>query len=103
MPAQLSHLRRMISPASCQKLAARFVLAALLCSSALAVSPPPRGGGPGVATPSPTRAGTPTPAATPPGALDERLFKSMQWRQVGPFRGGRALAIERVQGEPDTY
>ena len=27
----------------------------------------------------------------------------MQWRQVGPFRGGRALTIEGVPGEPDTY
>jgi len=27
----------------------------------------------------------------------------MQWRQIGPFRGGRALAIEGVVGEPDTY
>jgi len=27
----------------------------------------------------------------------------MRWRQVGPFRGGRALAIEGVVGEPDTY
>ena len=27
----------------------------------------------------------------------------MQWRQIGPFRGGRALAIEGVPGEPDTY
>ncbi|HEX4653726.1 MAG TPA: hypothetical protein VH227_05710 [Candidatus Udaeobacter sp.] len=27
----------------------------------------------------------------------------MRWRQVGPFRGGRALAVEGVTGEPDTY
>ena len=27
----------------------------------------------------------------------------MQWRQIGPFRGGRALTIEGVPGEPDTY
>jgi photosystem II stability/assembly factor-like uncharacterized protein len=27
----------------------------------------------------------------------------MQWRQVGPFRGGRALAVEGVPGEPGTY
>lgn len=27
----------------------------------------------------------------------------MKWRQVGPFRGGRALAIEGVPGEPGTY
>lgn len=27
----------------------------------------------------------------------------MEWRQIGPFRGGRALAIEGVVGEPETY
>src|SRR5258705_584010 len=46
-------------------------------------------------------AGSPTP--TPPGTIDEKLFNGMRWRQVGPFRGGRALAIEGVVGEPDTY
>src|SRR5262249_30081581 len=46
-------------------------------------------------------AGSPTPVA--PGTIDEKLFGGMRWRQVGPFRGGRALAIEGVVGEPDTY
>jgi hypothetical protein len=46
---------------------------------------------------------TPSPSPTPAGAIDEKLFKAMQWRQIGPFRGGRALAIEGVPGEPDTY
>src|SRR4029453_19320963 len=46
-------------------------------------------------------AGSPTP--TPAGTIDEKLFNGMRWRQVGPFRGGRALAIEGVIGEPDTY
>ena len=46
-------------------------------------------------------AGSPTP--TPPGTINEKLFNGMRWRQVGPFRGGRALAIEGVVGEPDTY
>src|SRR5579862_3303883 len=27
----------------------------------------------------------------------------MQWRLVGPFRGGRALAIEGVAGDPATF
>jgi photosystem II stability/assembly factor-like uncharacterized protein len=27
----------------------------------------------------------------------------MKWRQVGPFRGGRALAVMGVAGDPDTY
>jgi photosystem II stability/assembly factor-like uncharacterized protein len=35
--------------------------------------------------------------------VEEKLFKGMRWRQVGPFRGGRALAIEGVPGEPNTY
>src|SRR6266550_1557985 len=41
----------------------------------------------------------PSPAPSPHGAIDEKLFKGMQWRQIGPFRGGRALAIEGVPGE----
>src|SRR5204863_8826971 len=45
-------------------------------------------------------AGSPTP--TPPGTIDEKLFDGMRWRQVGPFRGGRALAVEGVLGEPDA-
>jgi hypothetical protein len=49
------------------------------------------------------RAENTSPAPVPAGALDEKLFKGMQWRQVGPFRGGRALAIEGIAGEPDTY
>src|SRR5216117_2989661 len=44
-----------------------------------------------------------SPAPTPPGTIDEKLFNGMHWRQVGPFRGGRALAIEGVVGEPNTY
>ncbi len=27
----------------------------------------------------------------------------MQWREIGPFRGGRGVAIEGVPGEPNTY
>src|SRR5947199_317238 len=45
----------------------------------------------------------PSPTPTPPGTIDEKLFDGMRWRQVGPFRGGRALAVEGVLGEPDTY
>jgi photosystem II stability/assembly factor-like uncharacterized protein len=75
----------------------------LVVAAAFAANPTPRGGGPGVPSPSPSRADTPSPTATPAGAIDEKLFKGMQWRQIGPFRGGRALAIEGVPGEPDTY
>src|SRR5438477_11243281 len=80
-----------------------FVLAVFLfgCSVVFAVNPTPRGGGPGVPTPTLTPAATRSPA--PPGAIDEKLFQGMQWRQIGPFRGGRALTIEGVRDEPNTW
>ena len=52
---------------------------------------------------SPTPAVSPEKKPLPPGAIDDKLFSGMQWRQVGPFRGGRALAIEGVPGEPNTW
>src|SRR4029450_11982087 len=80
-----------------------FVFAAFIfvCSVALGVNPTPRGSGPGI--PSPTSAPAKPRSPAPPGSIDEKLFQGMQWRQIGPFRGGRALAIEGVPGEPDTY
>jgi photosystem II stability/assembly factor-like uncharacterized protein len=35
--------------------------------------------------------------------LDENLFKAMKWRLIGPFRGGRVLAVTGVPGEPNIY
>src|SRR5712692_9226286 len=83
MTRQASHFRRMITLTS--RSFAKLILPVfvLVCSISFAVSP--------------------TPAPMPAGAIDEKLFKGMQWRQVGPFRGGRALAIEGIPGEPDTY
>ena len=31
------------------------------------------------------------------------LFKAMKWRLVGPFRGGRVLAVEGVRGKPNVF
>src|ERR1700675_4439372 len=81
----------------------RFLFSAALvfvCLTTFAVSPPPKEGGP---TPPQTKSPTATPKPTPAGAVDEKLFSGMQWRQVGPFRGGRALAVEGIPGEPGTY
>jgi photosystem II stability/assembly factor-like uncharacterized protein/DNA-binding FrmR family transcriptional regulator len=36
-------------------------------------------------------------------AVDEKLFGAMRWRQVGPFRGGRVLAVTGVPGEPNVF
>ncbi|MDQ2867073.1 MAG: glycosyl hydrolase [Verrucomicrobiota bacterium] len=44
-----------------------------------------------------------SPSPTPKPAIDPQLFSGMQWRLVGPFRGGRAIAIEGVRDEPGTY
>jgi photosystem II stability/assembly factor-like uncharacterized protein len=50
-------------------------------------------------------ASSPSPSASPTATpqIDPKLFSGMQWRQVGPFRGGRALTIEGVVGEPNVY
>jgi photosystem II stability/assembly factor-like uncharacterized protein len=43
-------------------------------------------------------------ASAPQAArIDENLFGAMRWRQVGPFRGGRVLAVTGVPGEPNVF
>ena len=34
---------------------------------------------------------------------DQALFSGMKWRQIGPFRGGRVLAVTGIPGDPTTY
>ncbi len=41
------------------------------------------------------------PAADP--TVDPRLFQELRWRSIGPFRGGRALAVTGVRGEADVF
>src|SRR6185369_2539250 len=44
------------------------------------------------------------PAQTrPAAAYDTTLFRAMQWRNIGPFRGGRAVAATGVTGQPFVY
>src|SRR6195256_5754865 len=42
-------------------------------------------------------------ASTPTLTIPESLFGAMRWRQVGPFRGGRVLAVTGVPGEPSVF
>ena len=35
--------------------------------------------------------------------FDPSLFSEMHWRLAGPFRGGRALAVTGVAGQPDRF
>jgi photosystem II stability/assembly factor-like uncharacterized protein len=34
---------------------------------------------------------------------DQKLFNAMHWRNIGPFRGGRVLAVAGIPGDPKTY
>jgi photosystem II stability/assembly factor-like uncharacterized protein len=43
----------------------------------------------------------PSPAA--PAHVDSSHLTSLSWRLIGPMRGGRALAVTGVPGEPDHY
>jgi photosystem II stability/assembly factor-like uncharacterized protein len=57
------------------------------------------------ANPQSTVAGS-SPAESPApeaGSYDARLLKGIEWRVIGPFRGGRALAVTGVRGEPYVY
>src|SRR4030088_1848082 len=42
-------------------------------------------------------------AATAASKVDPKLFSAMKWRQVGPFRGGRVVAVSGVPGDPSTW
>ncbi len=34
---------------------------------------------------------------------DQALFGGMKWRSIGPYRGGRVLAVTGVPGDPNTF
>jgi photosystem II stability/assembly factor-like uncharacterized protein len=48
----------------------------------------------------PPEAGVVTP---PKAEAPKSPFEGMKYRQIGPFRGGRVLAVAGVSGEADTY
>ena len=39
----------------------------------------------------------------PPGPVPHELFDTLDWRLVGPFRGGRSCTVTGIVGERDTY
>src|SRR5438309_785320 len=60
---------------------ATIVLLLLVSSIAIAQDAQPAGAGP-------------VPKVNP------QLFGGMRWRLIGPFRGGRVLAVEGITGDP---
>ena len=35
--------------------------------------------------------------------FDAKLFQELHWRLIGPFRGGRGVAISGVPGQPNVF
>ena len=36
-------------------------------------------------------------------AIPPSLYKALEWREIGPFRGGRSVAVAGHPGQPSTY
>ncbi len=47
--------------------------------------------------------GRPASAGSAPEPYNAKLFSGMKYRLIGPFRGGRSLAVTGVVGEPGVY
>ena len=45
----------------------------------------------------------PVIAQATPAPYDSTVFRAMQWRNIGPFRGGRAVAAAGVPSQPLVY
>ncbi|HTU46746.1 MAG TPA: hypothetical protein VMF91_16890 [Bryobacteraceae bacterium] len=41
--------------------------------------------------------------ASPLFAQDMTILKTLKWRQIGPFRGGRVVTVTGVESQPDVY
>src|SRR6202049_3681352 len=35
--------------------------------------------------------------------LDPSLYSSLEWRMIGPFRGGRTIGVTGVRGQPNVF
>src|SRR5438067_2804012 len=42
-------------------------------------------------------------ASSATSSVDPALFQDLRWRLIGPFRGGRVLAVSGVPGEPEHF
>lgn len=40
---------------------------------------------------------------TPTVSYDQKLFQALEWRSIGPYRGGRSAAVTGVPGKPLLY
>jgi photosystem II stability/assembly factor-like uncharacterized protein len=35
--------------------------------------------------------------------VDSNLYSGLRWRMIGPFRGGRTVAVSGIEGQPNVY
>lgn len=42
-------------------------------------------------------------AAKPTTTFDDKLYHGLEWRSIGPFRGGRSASVTGVPGKPNLY
>ena len=44
-----------------------------------------------------------SPIAQPPDQFSESLRTGLKWRSIGPYRGGRVLAVTGVPSDPNIF
>src|SRR5713101_1150750 len=49
------------------------------------------------------QAATPVDRSAVASNIDPKIYGGMKWRLIGPFRGGRVLAVTGVTSQPNTY
>ncbi|MDB5480555.1 MAG: hypothetical protein JWO83_1608, partial [Caulobacteraceae bacterium] len=42
-------------------------------------------------------------SASPAATVPDTAYNALKWRSIGPFRGGRALAVAGVPGQPNVF
>jgi photosystem II stability/assembly factor-like uncharacterized protein len=45
----------------------------------------------------------PEPAVPPEAPVPTKTYDGLKWRLIGPFRGGRVVAVTGVPGDPNTF
>ncbi|HEY4113729.1 MAG TPA: hypothetical protein VGM17_06655 [Rhizomicrobium sp.] len=76
-------------------------LGAIVVAQAAGPTPPSKAELPPKGKPLAQTASHPGPRATYP--IANSYFQALQWRGIGPYRGGRALAVAGVPGDPSTF
>jgi photosystem II stability/assembly factor-like uncharacterized protein len=46
---------------------------------------------------------SPAGGQSTPSRFDGKFFQDLRWRSIGPHRGGRALAVTGVRGQPELF